>query len=84
MARASCRCTGGCGSRWCIGYMTWGKHCNVPDRAPHPATGQPQTVRHEQCTHCRQADKARQAREARTRRELAHDDSDGLTPSLFT
>lgn len=76
---ARCRCTGSCGSRWCLG--TWGKPCGMRHGKPHPANGHHQTVRAGRCSHCRAAAHATQARQAR--RDALLRGSDGHTTSLF-
>lgn len=81
-SRNTCHCRGGCGSRWCIGWITWGRPCGVAHRAPHPATGQFQHVRSGMCTHCRTADTTRREHAARVRELLQR--SDGHTASLFS
>lgn len=81
-SRNTCRCRGGCGSRSCVGWLTWGRACRVAHRAPHPVTAQLQHVRSGMCSLCRAADAARRARAARVRELLAT--SDGATASLFS
>lgn len=82
MSERRCSCTGGCGSRWCLGWMAWGKPCGMRHGHPHPANGHHQTIRSGRCSLCRDAEHTRQARLAR-RAELLRA-SDGHTRSLFS
>lgn len=82
MSVRRCSCTGGCGSRWCLGWICWGKPCGLRSGQPHPANGHHQQVRRGKCSLCRQAESDRRAREARLVELLTS--SDGHTDSLFS
>lgn len=77
----SCSCTGTCGSRWCVGYMTWGRRCGLRTNDVHPHTAERVRVIAGRCRFCRRAEQAKKRRETRTRQLLAT--SDGQTESLF-
>lgn len=80
--KTTCRCTGGCGSRWCLGWITWGKPCGMIHGNPHPATGNVQTITAGLCTHCVTADAIRRHRHARRVELLTTGNSH--TESLFS
>lgn len=76
-----CSCRGECGSRWCLGWLTWGKPCNTRPRQPHPVWGEPVQIIGRRCQFCREAAARTAAARDRMRERIQR--TDGHTASLF-
>lgn len=77
MSRSNTRsCTGTCGARQCVGWITWGRPIGVGRGDRHPVTGQFPHVRSGTCSLCEHAHAARV--------RVLLDSSDGYTARLFS
>lgn len=80
--KRTCHCTGECGSKLCLGRLTWGQRCGSSQGTPHLIDGAPTKIHGDgRCHLCYAANNRKQHRHRRRHEAILT--GDGQTNSLF-